>query len=108
MTRKAVILDGAKADFQETKGYVKEKFGDATWQQVHQDFKAAVKRLSANPEFGVPLEELKQFGFANFRKSLVGQTWIVYEYDDSLLIVHMFINTKRDFRTHLINRVTRA
>lgn len=105
MARKAVILEGAQADFKAIKGYVKGKFGKDVWKAANKEFKSTTKRAATHPESGVQLEELAQFGFSNFRKILVRQTWIVYEYDDDFLIVYMFIHTKRDFRTHLINRM---
>lgn len=105
MKRQAVILDAAKADFSDIKKYVKKQFGDVVWMQVNQEFKDAVKQISANPMLGTPLEELAGLGFDNFRKTLVRQTRVVYEFDNQQLIVHMFVHTKRDFQTHLSHRL---
>lgn len=105
MTRNAVILDGAKADFREIKKYVKKQFGDLVWAEVNQEFKATIKHISANPLLGTRLEELAGLGYDHFRKTLVRQTRVVYEFDSQQLIVHMFIHTKRDFKTHLEKRL---
>lgn len=105
MTRKAVILDGAKADFRDVKRYVKRRFGDLVWNEVNQEFKDAIKTITANPQSGTPIEELRPFGYGNYRKTLVRQTRVVYEFDDEELIVHMFIHAMQDFRTHLEQRL---
>jgi toxin ParE1/3/4 len=105
MTRHAVILDGAKADFREIKKYVKKQFGDLVWVEVNQEFKDAIKHIATNPMLGTPIEELAGLGFDNFRKTLVRQTRVVYEFDSQQLIVHMFIHPKKEFKTHLGHRL---
>ena len=105
MTRKAVILNGAKADFREIKHYVKTKFGDSVWTDVNQEFKDAILQITSNPLLGARMEELGFLGFDNFRKTLVRQTRVVYEVNSHQVIVHMFIHTKRDFKTHLEKRL---
>ncbi|MDD2881485.1 MAG: type II toxin-antitoxin system RelE/ParE family toxin [Rhodoferax sp.] len=105
MTRAAVVLDGAKADFSEIKKYVKRQFGDLVWAEVNQEFKDTIKRIAANPLLGTHVEQLAGLGYDNFRKTLVRQTRVVYEFDSQQLIVHMFIHTKRDFKTHLEKRL---
>ena len=105
MNRTAVILDGAKADFREIKRLVKKQFGDLVWAQVNQEFKEAVEQITRNPMLGTTIDELAGLGFDQFRKTLVRQTRVVYEFDSQQLIVHMFVHTKREFRTHLAKRL---
>ena len=105
MTRNAVILDGAKADFREINKYVKRQFGDLVWVEVNQEFKDTIKHITTNPMLGTHVEELAELGYDNFRKTLVRQTRVVYEFDSQKLIVHMFVHTKRDFKTHLEKRL---
>ncbi|OIN91683.1 MAG: hypothetical protein AUJ20_10260 [Comamonadaceae bacterium CG1_02_60_18] len=105
MTRHAVILNGAKADFREIRSYVKKQFGDLVWGQVNQEFKDAIKLITANPLLGTRIDELSALGYDNYRKTLVRQTRVVYEFNSQQLIVHMFIHTKRDFKTHLEQRL---
>ncbi|MDD5030967.1 MAG: type II toxin-antitoxin system RelE/ParE family toxin [Rhodoferax sp.] len=105
MTRRAVILNGAKADFREIKSYVKKQFGDLEWAQVNQQFKDAIVRITANPRLGTRIEELSDLGFGNYRETLVRQTRVVYEFDHQQLVVHLFIHAKRDFKTHLEKRL---
>lgn len=105
MTRNAIILHGAKADFREIKKYVKKQFGDLIWSEVNQEFKDTIQRLCANPLFGTHIDELDPFGYENYRKALVRQTRVIYEFDSQQVIIHMFIHTKRDFKTHLEKRL---
>lgn len=105
MSRKIIILDAAKPDFREIKSYVKHQFGDIVWDEVNQEFKATIANIGSNPEAGKVIEELNDLGEGNFRIRLVRQTRIVYEYDDTQVLVHMFVHTKRDFREHLMKRM---
>jgi plasmid stabilization system protein ParE len=105
MTRHAVILDGAKAAFSEIRKYVKKQFGDLVWSEVNQEFKDTIKQIAVNPMLGTHVEELTGLGYDNFRQTLVRQTRVVYEFDSQQLIVHMFIHTKKDFKTHLAHRL---
>ena len=105
MIRKVTILDGAKPDFREIKSYVKHQFGETVWNEVNQEFKTAISNIGLNPEAGKAIEELIDLGEGNFRVRLVRQTRIVYEFNDQQVLVHMFVHTKRDFRTHLMKRM---
>ena len=105
MSRKVLILNVAKPDFREIKTHVKSQFGEAVWKDVNEEFKTTVNNIGLNPEDGKEIEELKELGQENFKQRLVRQTRIVYEYDDKEVLVHMFIHTKRDFRTHLMKRL---
>lgn len=108
MTRGAVIVQGAKADFLDIKHYVKKEFGDLVWAEVNQEFKNTLRQIAINPLLGSPIDELELLGFENFRKTLVRQTRVIYEYNPELVVVHLFIHTRRDFKTHLERRLLTA
>ena len=105
MTRKIIVLDSAKAEFRDIKEYVKQEFGDSIWNTVNAEYKTAIRQLKTNPKMGRSLVELKDLGITDIRYVLVRQTRIVYELSDESVIVHMFINTRRDFRCHLLKRL---
>ena len=105
MSRKVIILDVAKPDFREVKSYVMNQFGETVWNEVNQEFKTTIANIGLNPEAGKVIEELNDLGEGNFRLRFIRQTRIVYEYDDKQVLVHMFVHTKRDFRTHLMKRM---
>ncbi|WP_374553403.1 type II toxin-antitoxin system RelE/ParE family toxin [Aquitalea pelogenes] len=108
MTRKVIILDIAKADFREIRKYVKREFGDNVWEEVNQEFKNTIQEIGNNPEIGSFIEELENLGLNEFRKTLVRQSRVIYEFDDEKVIVHMFIHTRQDFRTHLEKRILKS
>lgn len=108
MTRRAVIVQGAKADFLDIKYYVKKEFGDLVWTEVNQEFKDTLRQIAINPLLGSTIDELELLGFENFRKTLVRQTRVIYEYNPELVVVHLFIHTRRDFKTHLERRLLTA
>ncbi|KNH00577.1 hypothetical protein BRCH_01176 [Candidatus Burkholderia brachyanthoides] len=105
MSQKVIILNVTKPDFREIKSYVKQFFGDNVLNEVNQEFKGTVSNIGINSEAGKEIEELKEIGLNNFRTRLVRQTRIVYEFNDKEVLVHMFIYTKRDFRTQLMKRI---
>ncbi|WCG83393.1 type II toxin-antitoxin system RelE/ParE family toxin [Pectobacterium sp. A5351] len=103
--RKVVILDSAKEELKDIKKYVRAKFGDSVWNTINPEYKTAIQRIKQNPQSGGYIDELKELGVTNVKYTLVRQTRVVYEFDDSIVLIHMFINTKRDFRTHLFKRL---
>ena len=108
MSRRVIILDVAKQDFRRIRAYVKAQFGEMVWSEVNLEFKATMKHMGLNPEAGRQMEELADLGLKNFRFRLVRQTKLVYEYNGDEVLVHMFIHTKQDFRTHLMRRLLDA
>lgn len=105
VSRRIVILDGAKEEFRDVRKYVKRKCGGSVWSAVNAEYKDAFKFINQNPQIGSCVDELKEIGITNVKYALVRQTRVVYEFDDNLIIVHMFIGTRRDFRTHLLKRL---
>ena len=105
MSHKVIVLDVAKPDFREIRSYVQNEFGDTVWNEVNLAFKDMVRKIAAHPENGKEIVELKEIGLQNFRFRMVRQTKIVYEFNDTEVLVHMFIQTRRDFRTHLMKRL---
>lgn len=105
MSRRIVVLDGAKEDLREVRQYVKSRFGDSVWKTVNGEYKESFKLIKSNPEIGGHIDELKDLGITNVRYVLVRQVRTVYEFDESLVLIHMFIHTRRDFGTHLFKRL---
>jgi plasmid stabilization system protein ParE len=105
VSRRIVILDGAKEEFRDVRKYVNRKFGDSVWNTVNAEYKDAFKLIKENPQIGSCVDELKEIGITNVKYALVRQTRVVYEFDDNLIIVHIFIGTRRDFRAHLLKRL---
>ena len=108
MTHRVVVLDSAKEDFKDIHRYVKQNFGQTVWRAVHEEYQDAFRRIQQAPQAGNPIEWLADLGMTHVRYLLVRQTRLVYEFDDSLVIVHMFIGTRQDFRAHLLKRLLRC
>ncbi|MBT2766894.1 type II toxin-antitoxin system RelE/ParE family toxin [Stenotrophomonas sp. ISL-67] len=105
MLRNVLLLDSAKSEFKAIRQYVRKEFGNASWDKARRAFLDAIDLIERSPEMGSDVDELRGLGIAAFRSKLVGQTRIIYEFDDANVIIHMFIHTRRDFRTHLLSRV---
>lgn len=105
MARRVVVLESAQEEFRDLKNHVKQEFGAQVWNTVNGEFKKAVGQIKENPLLAQPLEGLKELGILNLRFVRVRQTRIVYTLDDDLVVIHMFIHTRRDFRTHLFKRL---
>lgn len=108
MTRRIIVLESAKEDFKDIQRYVKQNFGVAVWHTVHAEYRDAFRRIQQAPQIGTPIELLADLGMSHVRTILVRQTRLVYEFDDSLVIVHLFIGTRQDFRAHLLKRLLRC
>lgn len=105
MSFKLIILDSAKEELKDIKKYVQIDFGNLIWNEVNAEYKAAFKIIKSNPQSGRSIEELKEIGITNIKYNLVRQTRIVYEFDSEVILIHMFINTRRVFLTHLVKRL---
>lgn len=105
MPRRIVILDSAKEEFRDIKKYVLKEFGDSVWNDVNAEYRESFEAIRVSPEIGSHIDELKELGIANVRCTLIRQTRVVYEFDENMVLIHMFIHTRRDFRTHLFKRL---
>lgn len=105
MIRKIVVLESAKLDFEEVRQYITNDFGYLVWNTINQEFKAAIRQIREHPQLGSQIDELLELGIGNIRYTLVRQTRIIYEYEDELVLIHMFVHTRRNFRTQLFRRI---
>lgn len=103
--RRILILGSAQEEFRDIKSCVKKEFGEFAWNAVNAEYKTAFQLIKNNPEIGSCIDELKALGITNIRCTLVRQTRIVYEFDENMVLIHMFIHTRRDFRAHLFKRL---
>lgn len=105
MSRRFIVLESAKEEFKDIKKYVEKNFGNLIWNEVNAQYKAAFKIIKNSPHSGNSIEVLKDIGITNVRYRLVKQIRIVYEFDSEVILIHMFISTKRDFMNHLTKRL---
>ncbi len=105
MSRRIVILDSAKEEFRNIRKYVRKEFGESVWNEINAEYKSSFRLIKKDPQIGSCIDELKEIGIVDIRCVLVRQTRVIYEFDEALVLVHMFIATRRDFRTHLLERL---
>lgn len=105
MTREIVILESAKDDFRDVKRYVNNQFGKSTWETVNAEYKKVFRNIQTHPEEGADIEDLKQFGVTNIKFGLIRHTKVIYDFDDRIVYIRMFISARRDFSRHLTTRV---
>lgn len=103
--RRIIILDSAKEEFRDIRKYVRKEFGESVWSEVNAQYRNSFRLIQADPRIGSYIDELKGIGIVDIRCVLVRQTRVIYEFDETLVLVHMFIATRRDFRTHLLKRL---
>lgn len=106
--KRIVILDSAKEEFSDIKAYVQKHFGQAVWGEVLAEYKQALALIQEAPKAGKEIDELKAIGITHVRYLLIRQTRMVYEVEEDIILIHMFIPTKRDFRSHLFQRLLAA
>jgi toxin ParE1/3/4 len=87
--------------------FTAECSGVRCWNAVNAEYKKAIQRIKKSSRAGSAIDKATEVGITNVKYVLVRQTKIVYEFDEIQVLVHMFINTKRDFRTHLLKRLLR-
>lgn len=105
MPRRLLILRSAQREFRDVREYVKKEFGDLTCNAVNAEYKKAFRLIERHPKIGSCIDELKDLGITNVRCTLVRQTRIVYEFDEHMALIHMFVHTRRNFRAHLFKRL---
>lgn len=105
VSRRIVILDSAKEELREIRKYVRKEFGGSVWNEVNAQYRNSFRLIKEDPQIGSCIDELKEIGIVDVRYVLVRQTRVVYQFDEALVLVHMFIATRRDFRTHLLKRL---
>lgn len=54
---------------------------------------------------GSYVDDLKELRITNVKYIPVNRTRVAGEFDDNLIVIHMFIGTRRDFRAHLLKRL---
>jgi toxin ParE1/3/4 len=99
------VLASAKEDFRRIKAWVKAKHGEAVWLAVNQQFKATLADIGQHPLAGVVTEEAQALGLEHIRQRLVGQTRVIYQFENNQVHVHMFVSTLRDFMSQLAGRL---
>lgn len=106
MTIQVVILHSAENDLKDLRSYLLRNFGQQTWQLPYRGIKAAVARLAHFPLEGAVPDELARLNLTQFRQVISGKNRILYEVRPDMIAVHLIADTRRDYPSLLISRLT--
>lgn len=104
---KVVILESAQADLVALRGYIVKNFSVATWQASYAKLKAAIRNLAVFPHLGGVPDELETLNLTQYRQILSGMNRIIYEVRQDTVYVHLIVDTRRDLKDVLMQRLLR-
>jgi len=102
-----VVLESAKADFDDIKAGFKSTHSVARFKQFKQSFRDLFNQIKQFPLAGVVPDECVTLEL-QIRQRIVEDIRVIYEVKDDTVVVRMFLSTHRDFLGHLVERMLRA
>lgn len=104
---KVVFVQSARADLHELKRYIVSRFGGQTWLDTRRAIKSAVAQIEAFPLKGHVPPELRDLGMTDFHQVICGMSRIVYQTDGKVAYLHLIVDTRRDLKAVLAQRLFR-
>ena len=104
---KVVILASAENDLKELRRYIVKNFSQATWQISYGKLKNAIRNLTHFPHLGSIPEELAALNLSPYRQILSGMNRIIYETRQDTVYIHIIVDTRRDMKSFLMQRLVR-
>jgi plasmid stabilization system protein ParE len=104
---KVVILESAQADLVELRSYIVKNFSVTTWQATYAKLKLAIRNLAPLPQLGGIPDELETLNLTQYRQILPGMNRIIYEVRQDAVYIHLIIDTRRDLKDVLMQRLLR-
>jgi toxin ParE1/3/4 len=104
---KVVFLPAARADLQQLRRYLINKFGNQTWREALARIKRDVAQIESFPHKGSIPPRLEELGIPNYRQVMSGMCRIIYEIDDQTINIHLVVDTRRDLKDVLAKRLLR-
>jgi plasmid stabilization system protein ParE len=104
---KVVILESAEADLVTLRAYIVKNFSAATWQTTHTKLKTSIRNLATFPHLGGIPDELESLNLTQYRQILSGMNRIIYEVRQDAVYIHLVVDTRRDLKDVLMQRLTR-
>lgn len=105
---KTVILASAKVDLSQLRSYLLKNFSLMVWQATYGQIKDSIRSLASFPRLGAIPPELADLQMNSYRQLICGMNRIIYEVRGDTIYVHMIIDTRRDMKTHLMQRLVHA
>lgn len=104
---KVVVLESAQADLVELRSYIVKNFSVTTWQATYAKLKLAIRNLAKFPQLGGIPDELESLNLTQYRQILSGMNRIIYEVRQDAVYIHLIIDTRRDLKDVLMQRLLR-
>jgi toxin ParE1/3/4 len=104
---RVVLLESAQADLVLLRGYIVKNFSVATWQGTYNKLKESIRNLAMFPHLGGVPEELESLHLTQYRQILSGMNRIIYEVRQDTVYVHLVVDTRRDLKSVLMDRLMR-
>ena len=104
---KVVVLESAQADLVELRSYIVKNFSVTTWRATYAKLKLAIRNLAKFPQLGGIPAELETLNPTQYRQILSGMNRVIYEVRQDAVYVHLIIDTRRDLKEVLMQRLLR-
>lgn len=104
---KVVILDSAEQDLKELRSYVVTNFSKATWLKTYSKLKESIRNLATFPLLGAVPPELETINLTQYRQIISGMNRVVYEPRVNAVYIYMIVDTRRDLKNLLMQRLMR-
>lgn len=106
---RAVFLAPAKADLQDMRRYIINKFGGKTWLETRTKIHGTVAQIEEFPRKGSVPPELNDFHLLGYYQVISGMNRIIYQIDseNDIIYIHIVADTRRDLKDVLAKRLIR-
>jgi plasmid stabilization system protein ParE len=104
---KSVFLAPAKADLQDLRRYIINKFGGRTWLETRTKIQNAVAQIEEFPLKGSTPPELIDFHLLGYYQFISGMNRIIYQINNDTIYIHIITDTRRDLKDVLAKRLMR-
>ncbi|WP_322010084.1 type II toxin-antitoxin system RelE/ParE family toxin [Paraburkholderia sp. J12] len=103
--KKVVFLQSARAELLELRRYLIAKFGAQSWLETRRTIEGAVAQIEAFPLKGHTPPELRDLGMTDYYQVICGMNRIVYQVDGKVVYLHLIVDTRRDLKAVLAQRL---
>ena len=104
---RVVILESAQSDLMALRGYIVKNSSTTTWQATYTKLKTTIRNLAMFPHLGGIPDELASLNLTQYRQVLSGMNRIIYEVRHEVVYVHLIVDTRRDLKDVLMQRLLR-
>jgi toxin ParE1/3/4 len=102
---KVVFVQAARADLRDLRRYIVAKFSGQTWLETRRAIEGAVAQIEAFPLKGHVPPELRDLGLTDTYQIICGLNRIVYQIDGKVIYLHLIVDTRRDLKAVLAQRL---